>query len=109
LEGIILDKNEALDLQLNSKGSDVDFATLFSLLPAQMQESLAAYDTKGVFNYQAEVSGIFSATKTPHVEANFQVKSGNLKEKKSGYELSNIHFSGIYNNGTKNHAQTTKL
>jgi|1_EtaG_2_1085319.scaffolds.fasta_scaffold03396_4 hypothetical protein len=109
LEGIILDKNEELNLQLSSKGTDVDFATLFSLLPAQMQTSLAAYDAKGVFNYQAQVSGIFSATKTPHVEADFQVKSGNLKEKKSGYELSNIHFSGIYNNGANNHAQTTKL
>src|SRR5690606_40458480 len=83
--------------------------TLFSLLPKNSQEKLAAYNADGTFNYNTSIVGTYSATQTPHVEADFTIMNGNLKEKKSGYELSNITFKGKYSNGSKNNASTTTL
>lgn len=109
LSGKIGQRQEQLYLELLSKGKNVDFNTLFALLPKNLQEKLAAYDADGTFNYNTSISGAYSATQTPHIEADFTILKGSLKENKSGYELSNITFKGQYSNGKKNQASTTTL
>lgn len=109
LSGKVVQNGEKPYLELISKAENIDFNTLFSLLPKNSQEKLAAYNADGTFNYNTSIVGTYSATQTPHVEADFTIMNGNLKEKKSGYELSNITFKGKYSNGNKNNTSTTTL
>lgn len=109
ISGELTAKDDFLKINLLSKGNDLPFNDLFSLLPSKQKVSLNDYAADGKISYNTTIIGELSSTKTPIIIADFEVKNAAITETKSGYKLSNITLKGNYTNGEKTSANSSKL
>ncbi len=109
LSGELTAKDDFLKVNLLSKGNDLPFNDLFSLLPSKQKASLNDYVADGKISYNTTIIGELSSTKTPIIIADFEVKNAAITETKSGYKLSNITLKGNYTNGKNATASSSKL
>lgn len=109
LSGKLTPTDNGLTINLLSEGNKLPFKDLFSLLPAQQKTFFDAYNAKGTISYKTTLIGEISATKTPVINASFEVVNANIEEKKSEYQLSKINFKGSYTNGNNTSLNTSKL
>jgi len=109
LSGNIQNKEEGVVLDIQSKGQDLEIASLFSLFPTTQQNVLKSYKTKGIITYNSFISGVISTTKSPKFEADFNINNGEVVERSSDNSLSNITIKGRFTNGAKNDLKSSKL
>ncbi len=109
LSGDIKNREKGIELNIQSKGTDLAMDDLFSLFPKKQKEFLNSYKTKGNITYSAIIKGIYSISKTPSFTANFSISDGEITEKSSNKALTNIVVSGNYTNGSENSFHSSKL
>lgn len=109
LTGSIKQLENGVDLNIESKGSDLNIEDLYSLFPSHFQEKLEAYRAKGEITYQSTISGALSSKKSPHFLAIFSIDKGQIVEQKSGIALTNLSVNGSYTNGDQNNSNSSKL
>jgi len=109
LTGNVQQLDEGLQLDIQSKGSDLNIESLYSLFPPHLQEKMEDYHTKGIITYESNLSGVYSLKKTPHFSADFSVSNGEITERKSDIALTNLSVKGSYTNGAKSNSTSSKL
>jgi len=71
LSGNISNKKIGIDLDIHSKGNNLEIGELFSLLPANQKEALSAYKTEGIITYASTIKGELSLKNSPSFNAEF--------------------------------------
>ncbi len=102
-----VDKNPEIDL--NIKGDNIKFISIFSVFPPAFLTSLKKYDSKGLLNFVATIKGEIAKEKTPIIKANFNLEQGELTEKETGVSLNNLSFSGTFYNKNKTENELLRL
>ncbi len=109
LSGSIKNKEEGIDLNLKTKGNEMEINKLFSLFPPHLQEKLTTYETQGIITFNSALEGMLSAKKTPNFNAEFSIANGVVTESKSDQSLTNINLTGTFSNGAQQNNASSKL
>lgn len=109
LSGNIKNQTEGVQLDILSKGEELEIEALFSLFPEQQKEALSAYKTIGEITYASSIKGEFSSKKSPAFNAEFTINDGAIIEKKSDQSLTNLNVIGHFSNGESNNSHTSEL
>jgi AsmA-like C-terminal region len=109
LAGNIKNKETGVGLNIQSKGSDIEIESLFSLFPEKQKKALDAYEAKGKITYTSTITGELSIKNSPAFSADFNISNGEIIEKSSNKALTNLVATGSYTNGTENNSRTSKL
>ena len=109
LSGNIRNKTIGIDLDIHSKGEELEIEELFSLFPSKQKEALSAYKTVGKITYASTVKGEYSIKESPAFDAEFNIKNGQIIERSSEQSLTNLNVSGNFSNGKNNDNKTSKL
>ena len=99
LSGNIVNKKVGINLDINSKGNELEIEELFSLLPKKQREALSAYKAEGTITYTSIIKGTLSIKESPAFDAEFSIKNGMITEKSSDKSLTNLNVSGNFTNG----------
>ena len=89
------------DINLNIKGNNISFISVFSVFPEQFLLPLKQYDSKGLLNFKASLKGEIGKTVVPTITAEFSLEQGSLTEKTNNISLNNLSFSGHFSNNNK--------
>ncbi len=109
LAGNIKNKEIGVDLDIHSKGKNLEISELFSLLPSKQREALKAYETIGKITYTSTIKGELSIKKSPSFNAEFNIMDGIITERSSEKSLTNLNVTGNFTNGANNDNNTSKL
>ena len=88
---------------------NIQTASFRSDLPVSIQDYLAPWQFGGKLNFKAGIQGWIRPGYTPHIHADFAVKSGSLKFPETTTEFLALDFNGSYTNGMQRNARTTRL
>lgn len=109
VSGSIKNKDEGIDLNLKTKGNEMEINKLFSLFPPHLQEKLTTYETEGIITFNSTLSGELTAKKSPNFNADFSIVNGIVTESKSDQSLTNIKLNGSFSNGENQNNKSSKL
>lgn len=112
--GFIVDGNiineEIPDLDLEISGRDLNIDNLFNnltfLFPSKYTSQIKV---KGELTFHAEITGPFSNTQIPKVEANFSIHEGWMSTHFSDQKFEHINLNGYFTSGTKKIAEYAVL
>ncbi|MCB0403018.1 MAG: hypothetical protein KDD41_13100 [Flavobacteriales bacterium] len=109
ISGSMKNKENGLDLDLQTKGNEMEIGKLFSLFPPHVQEKLNTYSTEGIITFNSSLQGELSAMKTPNFNAEFSITEGMVTEGKSDQSFTNIKLKGSFTNGSQQNNSSSKL
>jgi hypothetical protein len=109
LSGNIKNQKEGVQLDILSKGEDLEIEELFSLFPENQKKALNAYKTIGNITYASTIKGALSIKKSPSFAAEFTINNGTVIENKSDKSLTNLNVIGHFSNGNNNNSNTSQL
>ncbi len=95
-------------VKLNFISSGNHLKDLAGLLPKEKARKLKHLRLDGVFNFAGNMDGTWGKGKYPHIKADFELKNGKIKDKKSGYSIAG-NFEGSLNNGKLNSGLSTSM
>lgn len=93
------DKNPTIDL--NIRGKNIDFLSIFSVFPPRFLTTLKNYKTKGILTFNANLNGEIKKNDIPKITATFNLEQGALTEKEKNISLTNLSFDGEFSNKNK--------
>ncbi|MCK4700548.1 MAG: hypothetical protein KAT38_09445, partial [Bacteroidales bacterium] len=96
-------------MNLNIIGENLDISKLVIILPEKISKSIKNYQGKGVLNINSTLSGQYGPGIIPHIESDFLITDGEIKEKNTDYYLKINKVSGSITNGSDNEWLTTNL
>ncbi len=96
-------------MNLNIIGENLDISKLVIILPEKISNSIKNYQGKGVLNLNSTLSGQYGPGIIPHIESDFLITDGEIKEKNTDYYLKINKVSGSITNGSDNKWLTTNL
>ena len=88
-------------VDLDIKGKNIDFLSVFSVFPPRFLTTLKNYNTKGLLTFNANLKGEIKNNDIPKITAQFNLEQGALTEKKNAISLSNLSFDGSFSNKNK--------
>ncbi len=96
-------------ISLLVNGRDINLGEMISLFPEDFRNKFNDYDSKGelVFNFQMQ--GLIDKTNMPSLNADFIIKNGELRNKKTGITFSKINLKGNFSNGVSRNSETSFL
>jgi hypothetical protein len=106
IEGLVASDNY---LDLNVTGHNLNIAKIRNYLPEKYLKLVIDYDPSGTIIANSKIKGLLSRTSNPHVEINWQLKSGRIAYKKSNLAFKDLSFTGHLSNGTKNGYRTSSV
>jgi uncharacterized protein involved in outer membrane biogenesis len=104
---VTLENGNQLDLQVS--GKDMRIEEIAALLPGEYKNYLSHYKSNGDIHFNAAISGMASATSTPHIEMQFTIKDGSLLQDKMKTAFENLNLSGVFTNGSANNRSTSVI
>ena len=103
-----IDFTEKTRVRLHFSGSGNQLKNLISALPEKNSRSINNLKMEGLFDFSGTMDGVLGKGKYPHFKADFGLKKGKLKDRKTGFTLSG-NFKGKVDNGKRNNAASTSL
>ncbi len=95
------------DLKIN--GHNIDISGFTGYLPEKIRAKASEYNPTGKLLVSCIITGQFTRSKKPHIEADCSLENGNISYPASRFSLSNISFNGHYTNGARNSALTSSV
>ena len=99
IEGCVVYQNDVPNLDLKVNGKNMNIQAVLSLIPNKYKTQINAYKSKGEFKFDAAISGVWSARRTPLITANFKTFSAEVLHSKNNIAMRNINLTGSYTNG----------
>ncbi|MEL6923492.1 MAG: AsmA family protein [Bacteroidota bacterium] len=99
VDGTVLVKKNFSDYDLSISGKDGELASIFKLLPEQYQKYISDFTTKGKFTLNSTVKGRYSASESPAIKMNLDLKDGRITSKRLEDPLKDVSFSASFTNG----------
>lgn len=115
VEGIDLDfkmvfsNNEKSEMDLLAKANDASLAGFQRLVPDEYQKYIRDFDSKGKTSLVLSVTGKTYGKNLPHVELNFTLRNGSIRQTKTNIRLTGVNCSGSYTNGSQNSSSTSSF
>lgn len=115
IEGIDLDfkmvfsTSEKSEIDLLAKSSETSLAGFQRLAPDEYQKYIRDFDSKGKTSFVLSVSGKTYGNNLPHVDLNFTLRNGTIRQTKNNIKLSGVSCTGNYTNGSKNTSSTSSF
>ena len=115
IEGIDLDfkmvfsNNEKSEMDLLAKASDASLAGFQRLVPDEYQKYVCDFDSKGKTSLVLSVTGKTYGNYLPHVDLNFTLRNGTIRQTKTNIRLTGVNCSGNYTNGSQNNSNTSSF
>ncbi|MFO7977914.1 MAG: AsmA-like C-terminal region-containing protein [Bacteroidales bacterium] len=97
------------DMDLQVSGNELNLQTLIEDLPHQWKTHLSDYRSKGEMTFNALIKGTYSSSGNPYVEADFLVSDAGMHHASSNLQLTNLSFSGTFNNGRRQNLSTSSF
>jgi hypothetical protein len=94
----VIDKENGADLDLQFSGKKIDIEWISGIL-AGFNKYPEGITGKGKINLSVSLTGLFSPTLTPHINATFSTKNASLDIEKSALTLRSVSLEGSYTNG----------
>ena len=94
-----LDVLKKKNSEINAVASNVEISDVFSLMPTEVAQELLDYSTKGKVNGNIKITTKKKQT-SPTIVAEFNIAEGNVTEKSSGVQLTNLALAGNYSSST---------
>ncbi len=107
--GVIKQMNDATDLSISLKGHKTNIQSLLSLLPHDIYQNFADFESRGMVYFNAKVKGKVSVKSSPHININFGFENTSFFHKETKQQIVNANLKGTYSNGSKNSKQTSFL
>ena len=92
-----MERGAELDLQLSGEKIDIEWISGILTSSKKFPEGI---NGKGKFDMSVSISGLLSATVTPHIDAKFSSNKMSLELQKAGLKFKSITLNGEYTNGT---------
>jgi uncharacterized protein involved in outer membrane biogenesis len=96
VDGVIIDKFEEIDIDLNITSKNADIPELISALPTSLTLRANEFDYSGSVDFSCRVFGLSSAIITPEIELDFKSENSSITPKGTKYKLSNIRVDGRF-------------
>lgn len=90
-------------------GETDNIPALKKYLPESYLQLFEDYNPTGVLNMNGKLTGPLSSTITPHFDIGFTITKGEIENIPSKISLSNISFTGSFNNGELNRSESSVL
>lgn len=100
VNGTIKAPTHSVMLDLDIKSNEADLASFISLLPPNFSSRMKSFKSKGRFVFHSTIKGESAGEKTPNIKVDFSINNGKLSPSDNSIELSEINFSGNYQNGS---------
>jgi hypothetical protein len=110
LNGIDFDLNmelftgERSTIDLSTKVTDVSLSHFQTLIPDEYQKYFKDFESKGKANLALTVKGRTGGKYFPHIEMNFSLRNGTIKQRENNIKLTQVNCSGFYSNGLQNNS-----
>ncbi len=98
IAGYITDNEKEKHIDVTIKGNQLNLLTVLALLPDKYKKSVDAYQADGELNFSAHILGSYMGNHVPAITATFNAASAELTDKKSGFSLTGVNFSGSFTN-----------
>ncbi len=99
VDGNVLMKKNFSDYDLVISGKDAELASIFKLLPEQYQKYISDFTTKGRFALNSTIKGRSSASESPAIIVDLDLKDGNITSERLDDPLKDVSFSASFTNG----------
>ena len=109
IDGEIMNREKATDMDIAVKGDNISLQSLISLLPPQYTKALKDFDSKGNLVFSATVKGTSSSKSNPHIAVDFSLADGRIFNKQIKKEFEKVQLKGSFSNGKQNSLRTTFL
>lgn len=96
-----------LNMAIDSEG--IKIKDLTSVLPESAKKQVGFYDIEGDFTFKSKIVGELSEVKFPGISASFSMANAAVENKSTGIKLSNLKFSGSFDNGNHQKMSSTTL
>lgn len=107
LAGSARDQEDGLNLNVSSKGADLELETVVSLLPVEWRRKAESYDLSGKVTYDIDVKGLLSNKTLPGMELSYNVTGASVSH--SGVDLDEVSLTGKYSNGKKRNMESSSV
>ena len=96
-------------LDLDVTGRNLDLSKIRKYLPEKYMKMVSGYDPSGIVAAKSKIKGFLTHNSNPHVEIDFQLRSGKVAYLKSDLTFRNLSFDGHLSNGAKNGYSTSSV
>jgi hypothetical protein len=109
LSGFVNYSNTAPNMNLEVVGKNLNLQKFIKQLPGKFAQELESYRTKGDFDFRLIVSGNYSGDNLPRIAAEWTFRDGQIYEKNTKTQLSNVQFSGVFSTSNVNQLSNCRL
>ncbi len=92
---------DSTEMDFEIKGKEIQIKDLANGLLEESMAEVKSYESEGVLDFSAKITGPRSSTEMPDVTANFQINDGAIIEPKNQLSINEINLSGNYQNAQK--------
>ncbi len=107
-EGLVDLSSDAVFLDLNVSGNNLQLESFFSGLPPDYAKHFAQYKSKGVLEFDAIIQGYYSSAANPFISADFGIQSGTITNNHK-LKLEELTLKGSFQNGEKRNLYTSEV
>ncbi len=90
---------EKIDVDMSIDSEGIKIKDLTSILPESARKQVGFYEIDGDITFKSKIEGKLSEVEFPGISANFSLANAAVENKSTGIKLSNLKFSGSFNNG----------
>jgi hypothetical protein len=109
LLGSISTGGEGSRFDTQVSGRDLNLHSLLDDLPEVWKKYTEGYRSKGRLVFNANIQGVYSARENPYIEADFSISNGELHHRPTGLKLTELGFTGSFNNGRQRNLGSSSL
>ncbi len=107
--GTITKTQEGVGFDTRIEGKKLTLQNLMNDLPDIMKDYTSGYRAKGELAFVAHITGHYTESENPGIEAFFSLQQGELNHSTTKLKLKALSFTGTYHNGEQRRAETTIL
>jgi hypothetical protein len=101
VSGHVKDSTAGTLCNLHIAGQNISIESMLKTFPFILNDNISAYETSGMLQFEADITGLAGPKETPVIAARFNIGDGLLTEKASGNTLKKLRFDGTYHNKNK--------
>jgi hypothetical protein len=100
-------KNQIVDISF--KGKNIRLIQILDNLPENLKTNLSQYKSKGIFDINIKIDGLYGGLNIPDVNASFKLNDGEFYYPGNKVKMANIQLEGNFNNGKKSNSRKNQL
>jgi len=96
-------------LDINIKGSHLNVRSVMALMPESIHRNIAAWDSKGQLDLQANIKGSAANGRMPGIKATLRLSDATIYNYAYDQEFTDVELEASFNNGSSHSASASEL